>query len=239
MKKKNNQNNEPVQNLVHFDSYEETVIRENNPEKEAIRKAIRKKFAFRKAKQIISLVSAFAVLVSAFFLGKRGFESYLVFSQEQKEDEYVLPKEVTKELENMTEEEAWAYLYEKYPHLLDIVFPVGFDYHYALYYAENPDTIGYIKIPGTEVDTPVVQADNNKYYLEQNRKISYPVYRTVRIRAALIKIEYNPCQRVSEYYQRVYGADNSISGVCTYNTVIVVHVLEDLMEHYHSDHRCG
>ena len=65
----------------------------------------------------------------------------------------------------VTEEEAWAYLYEKYPHLLDIVFPVGFNHEYALYYAENPDTVGYIKIGGTVIDTPVVQADNNKYYL--------------------------------------------------------------------------
>ncbi|MBR2876657.1 MAG: class B sortase, partial [Clostridia bacterium] len=76
----------------------------------------------------------------------------------------------------MTEEEAWAYLYSKYPHLLDIVFPIGFNYNYALYYAENPDTIGYLKIPGTNIDTPVVQADNNKYYLNHDFYGKYTSY---------------------------------------------------------------
>ena len=123
---KENQNKPKSENLVHFDSFEETVIRGNSPEKEAAKKVLKKKYALKKLRQLISIVSAFAVLVSAFFLGKRGFESYLVHTQEQQEEEYVLPSKVTKELSNMTEEEAWAYLYDKYPHLLDIVFPVGF-----------------------------------------------------------------------------------------------------------------
>ena len=162
--------------LVHFNNFEETVIRNNSPKKAQIQKKIKKKFALRKLRQIVSLVSAFAVLVSAFFLGKRGFESYLVYTQEKNEEEYVIPNEVTKELDNMTEEEAWAYLYEKYPHLLDIVFPVGFNHEYALYYAENPDTVGYIKIDGTVIDTPVVQADNNKYYLTHDFYGKYTSY---------------------------------------------------------------
>ena len=162
--------------LVHFDNFEETVIRNNSPKKAQIQKKIKKKFALRKLRQIVSLVSAFAVLISAFFLGKRGFESYLVYTQEKNEEEYVIPNEVTKELDNMTEEDAWAYLYEKYPHLLDIVFPVGFNHEYALYYAENPDTVGYIKIDGTVIDTPVVQADNNKYYLTHDFYGKYTSY---------------------------------------------------------------
>lgn len=173
---KENQNRTKSENLVHFDSYEETVIRDNSPERTSVRKKVKRKFALRKAKQIISIVSAFAILVSGFFLGKRGFEMYLVYTQEQAEDEYVIPTDVTKELSNMTEEEAWAYLYDKYPHLLDIVFPVGFNYNYALYYAENPDTIGYLKIPGTNIDTPVVQADNNKYYLNHDFYGKYTSY---------------------------------------------------------------
>ena len=164
------------ENLVHFEAVEETVIRTYNPKKEEIKKKVRRKFALRKLRQIVSLVSAFAVLVSAFFLGKRGFESYLAHNQEKKGEEFVIPNEVTKELSNMTEEEAWAYLYEKYPHLLDIVFPVGFNHEYALYYAENPDTVGYIKIEGTNIDTPVVQADNNKYYLNHDFHGKYTSY---------------------------------------------------------------
>ena len=171
-------NNKPTvsEGLVHFEKVEETVIRPYNPKKEEIKKKVRRKFALRKLRQIVSLISAFAVLVSAFFLGKRGFESDLAHNQEKKGEELVIPNEVTKELSNMTEEEAWAYLYEKYPHLLDIVFPVGFNHEYALYYAENPDTVGYIKIEGTNIDTPVVQADNNKYYLNHDFHGKYTSY---------------------------------------------------------------
>lgn len=173
---KDNNKTTVSENLVHFEKVEETVIRAYNPKKEEIKKKVRRKFALRKLRQIVSLVSAFAVLVSAFFLGKRGFETYLAHNQEKKSEELVIPNEVTKELSNMTEEEAWAYLYEKYPHLLDIVFPVGFNHEYALYYAENPDTVGYIKIEGTNIDTPVVQADNNKYYLNHDFHGKYTSY---------------------------------------------------------------
>ena len=91
------------ENLVHFEKVEETVIRTYNPKKEEIKKKVRRKFALRKLRQIVSLVSAFAVLVSAFFLGKRGFETYLAHNQEKKSEELIIPNEVTKELSNMTE----------------------------------------------------------------------------------------------------------------------------------------
>ena len=32
----------------------------------------------------------------------------------------------------------------------------------------NSDTVGWIKVPGTEVDYPVVQTNNNDYYLDHN-----------------------------------------------------------------------
>lgn len=40
---------------------------------------------------------------------------------------------------------------------------------------ENPDVIGWIIIPGTEIDYPVLFGENNSYYLNRtwNKKISY------------------------------------------------------------------
>ena len=58
----NNNKTEASKSLVHFDNFEETVIRANTPKKAAIKKRIKRKFALRKLKQIISIVSAFAVL---------------------------------------------------------------------------------------------------------------------------------------------------------------------------------
>lgn len=39
---------------------------------------------------------------------------------------------------------------------------------YQEYYDRNNDFVGWIKIDGTEVDYPVVQADDNEYYLTHN-----------------------------------------------------------------------
>lgn len=39
---------------------------------------------------------------------------------------------------------------------------------YADYYNINNDFVGWIKIDGTEIDYPVVQTDNNEYYLTHN-----------------------------------------------------------------------
>lgn len=39
---------------------------------------------------------------------------------------------------------------------------------YQEYYNRNNDFVGWIKIDGTEIDYPVVQADNNDYYLNHN-----------------------------------------------------------------------
>ena len=80
----------------------------------------------------------------------------------------MIPDDVKKDLESMTEEERWAYLYEMYPELLDKKLPAGILYDYVLYYAHNPDTIGYLRIDGTRIDTPVVQADNDKYYMKHD-----------------------------------------------------------------------
>ncbi len=45
---------------------------------------------------------------------------------------------------------------------------------------ENPDTAGWIKVPGTNIDNVVVQTDNNDYYLDKdfygNRNIAGQIY---------------------------------------------------------------
>lgn len=39
---------------------------------------------------------------------------------------------------------------------------------YSEYVAQNPETIGWITIPGTNMDYPVVQTENNSYYMNHN-----------------------------------------------------------------------
>ena len=44
---------------------------------------------------------------------------------------------------------------------------------YAALYAENPDFIGWLNVPGTNIDEPVVQTDNNDDYLHTNFQGEY------------------------------------------------------------------
>lgn len=151
---------------VYFSGSEETVYRTDETRKKAITKRIKKKKRQKIAINVCSFILIISIAVSSTFLGKRGIEKFLVLRQEQQQhQEATLSDEVIEKLDTMTEEQQWSYLYEKYPHLIDVKFPTGILCDYALYYSQNPQTIGYIKIKGTKIDTPVVQADNNKYYL--------------------------------------------------------------------------
>ena len=151
--------------LVHFSAYEDTVIRDDDSKKLELGKKLRQKRTFKTARQIITIVSVFAFLVSGFFLAKRGIEKYMAYSAEKTNETDKLSDDMVEQLDSMTEEEAWAYLYKQYPDLMDVNFPAGMNYEYALHYAQNPEMIGYLKIDGTRIDTPVAKADNNKYYL--------------------------------------------------------------------------
>lgn len=164
-----NNNTPENSSYKYFQGSEETVIRTDDTQQKAVAKVIKKSLMKKNALNVVSFILIFAIIISSLFLGKRGIEKFLVLRQEQKQHESAtLSDEDKKELETMTEEEKWAYLYDKYPELINVKFPAGILCDYALYYASNPQTVGYIKIDGTKIDTPVVQADNNKYYLNHD-----------------------------------------------------------------------
>lgn len=166
MNKKNSPENSAY---IYFNGADETVMRTDETQKKAISRKIKRKKAKTVILRVTSFVLVFAIAVSSLYLGKRGIEKFLVLKQEEKQNNSsALPDDVIKDLENMSEEEKWAYLYEKYPELINVKFPTGILCDYALYYANNPQTVGYISIDGTRIDSPVVQADNNKYYLNHD-----------------------------------------------------------------------
>ncbi len=55
----------------------------------------------------------------------------------------------------------WEAIRAKYP---DISFPAGMNPTYADIYASNTDFAGWVKIPEMNIDFPVVQTTDNKYY---------------------------------------------------------------------------
>ena len=58
---------------------------------------------------------------------------------------------------------AWQELFSKYP---TIDFPSGMNLKYAYLYAINQELVGWLKIPGTNLDVQVVQTTDNEKYLK-------------------------------------------------------------------------
>lgn len=59
----------------------------------------------------------------------------------------------------------WVSIREQYP---DVEFPAGMDPSLAKLYAENNDFAGRIRVPGMNIDSPVVQTIDNDYYLRRD-----------------------------------------------------------------------
>lgn len=57
-----------------------------------------------------------------------------------------------------------------------VEFPTGMLAKYAKLYAANNDLRGWIRIPGFEIDLPVVQGEDNDYYLRKNVYGKYTTY---------------------------------------------------------------
>ncbi len=161
--------NHPDSPYKYYKGSKETVIRTDETQKKAVTRLLKRKRFKKIAMNVLSVILIIAIAASGTVLGKRGVEKFLVLRNEIKNQQYAeIPEDVKKEMEGMTEEEKWALLYELYPELLDVKFPAGILCDYAVYYAQNPQTIGYLRIPGTLVDYPVVQAENNKYYMNHD-----------------------------------------------------------------------
>lgn len=159
----------PESPYKYYKGSKETVIRTDETQKKAVTRVVKRLKYKKMAMSLVSIVLVITIIISGFIVGKKGVDRFLVLRNEIKNHKYAeIPEDVKKEMDGMTEEEKWALLYELYPELVDVKFPAGMLCDYAIYYAQNPQTIGYLRIPGTKVDYPVVQADNNDYYVNHD-----------------------------------------------------------------------
>ncbi|MBQ9914131.1 MAG: class B sortase [Clostridia bacterium] len=67
--------------------------------------------------------------------------------------------------EALTPEQQWAAIQKEYP---NVIFPMGLQLKYAKLYATNQDFVGYLEADGINLSLPIVQAENDKKYLEKN-----------------------------------------------------------------------
>ncbi len=65
----------------------------------------------------------------------------------------------------LTPEQQWAEIKNEYP---NVIFPAGLQLKYAKLYAQNQDFVGYLSAEGINMNLPIVQTDNDDYYLKKN-----------------------------------------------------------------------
>lgn len=73
----------------------------------------------------------------------------------------------------LTPEEQWAKIKKDYP---GVVFPQNLQLKYAKLYGENQEFVGYLSADGVNLNLPVVQAKDDKKYLEKNFKLQSTKY---------------------------------------------------------------
>ena len=66
-----------------------------------------------------------------------------------------------------------------YQRLYGVDFPENIQDKYKIAYAQNQDLTGWLTIPGTSIDMPVYQCDNNSYYLKHDNYDTYTKYGTL------------------------------------------------------------
>lgn len=154
--------------LSRFHSYEERIIRNERVStgSKIEEKPKRKRSTASIIRTLILVISAVAFIVSGSVIVKRGID----FSKTKKLDNELNDLTISDDSISFpsTSQEYLNVLIEKYPHLKDVEFPYGFNYKYSLLYAANSDFVGYLIIPGTKINTAVLQHSDNVYYYDHD-----------------------------------------------------------------------
>lgn len=96
------------------------------------------------------------MLAALFTLGKRGFDTW---KQKRQEEEL---RELSRQQETMEETQQEIVIEEETEPPYES--PIDFSALREI----NPDIVAWVEIPGTRIDYPVVQADNNETYLHRS-----------------------------------------------------------------------
>ena len=118
-----------------------------------------KKEKIRKIVMDLSVI----VIVGCFF----AFGDLYMQNREQLKIEEEIKGQIidTDNLDDNQYNEAWQEVFAQYP---QIQFPKNMNLRYSYLYALNQDLVGWLNIPGTNLDVQVVQAEDNDYYLRRD-----------------------------------------------------------------------
>ena len=125
------------------------------------------------AVSLVAIVISSGMLLNEWRLSKQNDKimeemSGLIIDEPERQPE----KEDEPEKE-LTPEEQWAKIKKDYP---GVVFPQNLQLKYAKLYGENQEFVGYLSADGVNLNLPVVQAKDDKKYLEKNFKLQSTKY---------------------------------------------------------------
>lgn len=115
-----------------------------------------------KIRKIIHDAGLIVIICCLFAFGNLFVEKQLQLKQKEEIDSIIVE---TDDLDDNQYVEAWQEVLTKYP---TIEFPENMNLKYAYLYAVNQDLVGWVKIPNTNLDVQVVQANDNDYYLKRD-----------------------------------------------------------------------
>ena len=150
-------------NTNDIDTEEEEIVFEKDDEaEEKPKKKLPTSEIIRRVVLTVSLVAG--MLINEWRLSKQNdniMEEVSGLIIDEKENDPAKPEE-DKEL---TPEQQWKKIKREYP---NVIFPEGMQVKYAKLYATNPEFVGYLSADGVNLNLPVVQAKDDKKYLEKN-----------------------------------------------------------------------
>lgn len=159
------------------ESDEEEMLFGNEEDEEAqANKKLRTSEIIRRivlAVSLVAIVISSGMLLNEWRLSKQNDKimeemSGLIIDEPERQPE----KEDEPEKE-LTPEEQWAKIKKDYP---GVVFPQNLQLKYAKLYGENQEFVGYLSADGVNLNLPVVQAKDDKKYLEKNFKLQSTKY---------------------------------------------------------------
>ena len=159
------------------ESDEEEMLFGNEEDEEAqANKKLRTSEIIRRivlAVSLVAIVISSGMLLNEWRLSKQNDKimeemSGLIIDEPERQPE----KEDEPEKE-LTPEEQWAKIKKDYP---GVVFPQNLQLKYAKLYGENQEFVGYLSADGVGLNLPVVQAKDDKKYLEKNFKLQSTKY---------------------------------------------------------------
>ena len=124
------------------------------------------------AVSLVAIVISSGMLVNEWRLSKQN-DSVMEEMSELIIEESKAPVKEDEAEKELSPEEQWAELKKEFP---SVVFPQNLQLKYAKLYATNQEFVGYLSAEGVGLNLPIVQAKDDKKYLEKNFKLQSTKY---------------------------------------------------------------